>query len=111
MLDSGPTCSTGAPVDTAAASAVVPTNPLKPATSGAATSNPDPVSPSVPRSVICGARNPRLTDPSTAHASFGVAIAAARNVTSETDSASSGHNGRAPVAGLSAARASYRAPP
>ena len=33
-----------------------------PATSGAATSKPEPVSPSVPRSVMCGARKPRLID-------------------------------------------------
>jgi hypothetical protein len=49
-------CSTGLPVDTAVASAVVPTWPFSPETSGAATSNPDPVRPSVPRSVMCGAR-------------------------------------------------------
>ena len=44
------------PVETAVASAVLPTNASRPSRSGDATSNPEPVSPSVPRSVMCGAR-------------------------------------------------------
>ena len=47
---------TGRPVDFAPASAVEPTKATRPSRSGAATSKPEPVSPSVPRSVMCGAR-------------------------------------------------------
>ena len=53
------------------ASAVLPTKPLSPAMSGAATSKPEPVRPSVPRSVMCGARKPRLTDSKIVHGSVG----------------------------------------
>src|SRR6185436_19204663 len=91
-LDSGTSCATASPVETAVASAVVPTKPLSPATSGAATSNPDPVKPSVPRSVMCGARKPRLALTTNDQSSAAVKIAPARNVVLVVENESSGQS-------------------
>ena len=75
------------------APAAVPTVAPRPLTSVADTVKPEPVRPSVPRSVMCGARNPRLTLAVRFNPAAGVATTPARNVTLDASSESSGHSG------------------
>ena len=55
---------------------------------------------------MCGARKPRLALTTNVHGSAGVMIAPARNVTLLVENESSGHSGRPPDTGASAALAS-----
>jgi hypothetical protein len=104
-LVSGPTCSTGSPNEIAVASAVDPIVPPRLATSGAATSKPEPVKPRVPRSVKCGARKPRLTFAVTVTTSDVFSVMPPRNAKPLALSSSSGQSGWPLTRGLSEARA------